>query len=215
MSIWCGSYCAILYYINKSYKVNNMKVLIVSDSHYVRDGIFSLLNRRHSVKVLTHASYNELYLYNFPRSRPHIIYFHLNSIHQINSLLRNDAQRISVFFSSNFEGLINTLLWPDNHSFIRLDSKVDKLEDFILQQERNIDYLQKTESTIPAKHYVSASELEVITLTSISWSCQKIAMTKNKSYKTVHKQKLSAMRKLGFSNKINFSKYLTKINYHS
>lgn len=192
-----------------------MKVFIISDSHYVISGISSLLKKEHDVQVLTHSFYSELHPYAFSGEEKSIIYFHLNSIHQISGLLINKTQRISVLFSPNFESLINTVLWPETYKFIRLDSKLDKLIEFISPQDEYINAQLNNKKTTTTKLFISASELEIITLTSKSWSCHRIAKDKNKNYKTVNGQRTSAMKKLGFSNKIKFSKYLTTINYHS
>lgn len=210
-----------------------LRILIAEDHKTVREGIKLLVNAQRDMEIIGEASDGETALELVRSLGPDIILMDI-SMPVLNGLkatkkLRSTSPdiRILVLTRHTDDGYIRQILGAGANGYVLKQSAPDELinairivgrgDSFIdpsLTDKVMDGYVSKTESLRGEnKGSLTPRETEVLKLIAYGYSNKEIAAREDLSVKTIETHKANAMRKLGFSSRIDIVRFAIVQNW--
>lgn len=179
-----------------------MKVLIVSECHFFKTALAFMLDKSQHVKTSTHEEFRLFHLSEVKAGKFDFVFIHVFTLSELFVAMRSDLGGVHLFYHPKLERIIKSVLWRDQVRLFSMQSPFNSLSYITKKESRN---------NLGAIDNLSKNEFLTLYLLSEQWGCYDIAKKTQISYKTVINNKISAMRKLGFENKIKFMSYLASL----
>ncbi len=212
---------------------DKLRILIAEDHKTVREGIKLLVNAQPDMEIIGEASEGETAIELVRSLSPDIILMDI-SMPVLNGLkatkkLRSISSdiRILVLTRHTDDGYIRQIIGAGANGYVLKQSAPDELINAIRVVGRGDSYIDpsltdkvmdgyasKTESLRgESKGNLTPRETEVLKLIAYGYSNKEIAARADLSVKTIETHKANAMRKLGFSSRIDIVRYAIVQNW--